>query len=385
MRFVSLFAGVGGLDLGLGRSGHQAIAFGENWAPACAVLGHHFPSVPNLGDVTSVRELPSDTELLSAGFPCQDLSQAGKTAGIRGERSGLVGHVFRLIDRSRPEWVLIENVSFMLHLDGGRAMKFLVESFEERGYRWAYRVVNSLAFLPQRRERVFFLASLSNDPSSVLLIDEVAPEIPRTTLDSHAHGFYWTEGIRGLGWAADAVPTLKNGSSVGIPGPPAILFPDGTVAKPDVRDAERLQGFEAGWTEPAQRVARASWRWSLVGNAVSVPVAAWIGDRLTSPGEFDPARTAALPASGRWPRAARYDGQARKAVVINEFPRWLARPPLHMFLKYPADLLSSRATAGFLARTERSTLRFVDGFKERLKRHLLRMENLDRATRIAAE
>lgn len=385
MRVVSLFTGIGGLDLGLSAEGHETIAFGENWAPACAVLKEHFPSTPNLGDVTSISELPSGVELMCAGFPCQDLSQAGKTAGIEGARSGLVGHVFRLIDRSRPEWVLIENVSFMLHLEAGRAVRVLVEAFEARGYRWAYRVVNSLSFLPQRRERVFFLASLSSDPSSVLLTDEAAPKIPKTKLDTHAHGFYWTEGIRGLGWAPDAIPTLKNGSSVGIPGPPAILFPDGTVAKPNIRDAERLQGFTVDWTKPAETVARSSWRWSLVGNAVSVPVAAWVGRRLGSPGEFDASRCAELPANGRWPRAARFDGLHRRAVVINEFPQWLERPPLHRFLKYRADLLSSRATAGFLARTERSKLRFVDGFKDRLRSHLVRMQGLDRAMQIAAE
>jgi DNA (cytosine-5)-methyltransferase 1 len=341
--------------------------------------------LPNEGDVRQLRSLPSDVELLTAGFPCQDLSQAGKTAGIEGTRSSLVGQVFRLLDDRPVPWVLLENVSFMLHLDGGRAMKRLVAAFEERGYLWSYRVVNSLAFLPQRRERVFFVASRVADPADVLFVDDIEPRLPRTTLDSHAHGFYWTEGVRGLGWAADAVPTIKTGSSVGIPAPPAVLMPEGEVVKPDVRDAERLQGFEVNWTKPAESVGRASWRWSLVGNAVTVPVAHWIGFRFGRPGQYDPERDVGIDRSGGWPRAARFDGTDRIGVVIGSYPTWKQRKPLHRFLKFPADLLSTRATEGFLKRTEVSSLHFVDGFRERIRRHLQRMRNLDRALAMRTE
>jgi DNA (cytosine-5)-methyltransferase 1 len=158
------------------------------------------------------------------------------TAGIDGERSGLVHHVFRVLDKAPVPWVILENVSFMLHLDRGKALRVIVEAFEERGYGWAYRVVNSLAFAPQRRERIFLIATkMDLDAAAVLLIDETAPPKNRTPLDKHAHGFYWTEGTRGLGWAPEAVPTLKVGSSVNIPAPPAILLPDGRIITPDIR------------------------------------------------------------------------------------------------------------------------------------------------------
>lgn len=257
MKVVGLFAGIGGFEIGLARSGHETIMTCENWAPARAVLAERLPDIPNAPDVRDLVDLPADTELICAGFPCQDLSQAGRTAGIEGLRSSLVGEVFRLLDRQRVPWVVLENVSFMLHLDRGRAMELIVHAFEERGYRWAYRVVNSLAFLPQRRERVYFVASLEGDPAEVILGEEVTPRPRATGLDTHAHGFYWTEGIRGLGWAPDAVPTLKNGSTIGIPSPPAILMPDGRVIQPDIRDAERLQGFGENWTEAAGQVGRA--------------------------------------------------------------------------------------------------------------------------------
>ena len=79
----------------------------------------------------------------------------------------MVGEIFRLLDKRAVPWVMLENVSFMLQLHGGRAMKLLVEAFEERGYRWAYRVVNSQSFVPQRRERVLFVATKTEiDPQA---------------------------------------------------------------------------------------------------------------------------------------------------------------------------------------------------------------------------
>ena len=387
LRVAGLFAGIGGLEAGLSASGHHAGLFCEISPTARAVLAARFPGVPCHPDILELRSLPSDTELLVGGFPCQDLSQAGLTAGIGGGRSGLVGRVFDLLDERPVPWVLLENVSFMLQLDRGRALATLVEAFEERGYRWAYRVVNSLAFLPQRRERVLFLATnTADDPADVLFADDAATPTVETRLGAHAHGFYWTEGIRGLGWAADAVPTLKNGSTIGIASPPAILLPDGDVITPDIRDAERLQGFPADWTLPAERVARPSARWSLVGNAVTAPVAEWLGSRLREPGRYETDRDLPLNVERRWPRAARWDGSERHAVHIGAFPVWRDRAPLAEFLQWPGKRLSARATRGFLGRTERGSLRFVPGFRERLRDHLAAMETPDpRALLYAAE
>lgn len=382
MKIAALFAGIGGMELGLRNAGHHAMMTCEIWPPAVEVLAHRFPLVSNHLDVAALKSLPSKTELLTAGFPCQDLSQAGMTAGIDGRRSGLVGHVFRLLDQRRVPVVVLENVSFMLQLDKGSAMNRLTKAFEERGYRWAYRTINSLAFLPQRRERVFFVATSSDlDPSTVLFADDVDPPTRKTSLLTRAHGFYWTEGTRGLGWAPDAVPTLKNGSTIGIPSPPAILMPDGRVIKPDIRDAERLQGFPSDWTVDAPERLR----WSLVGNAVSVPVAAWLGKRLKKPGKYDVERDRPWQRrAGSFPRAARFDGENRHTVDIGAFPTWKKRAPLHEFLRHEGTMLSVRATAGFLSRAEASTLRFAPGFLAAVRAHLDHMRR-EEAKQIVAK
>jgi DNA (cytosine-5)-methyltransferase 1 len=268
---VGLFAGIGGIELGLHRAGHSSVSLCEIEEAARAVLGAHFDGLPLSRDVRRLKNLPR-CDLLVAGFPCQDLSQAGRTAGIRGENSGLVKSVFKLVARAKqpPTWLLLENVPFMLQLDRGEAMRYLTTTLEELGFSWAYRVVDTRAFgLPQRRQRVILLASRSEDPREVLFVgDEEEQDFSDAT--GRACGFYWTEGIRGLGWAVDAVPTLKGGSTIGIPSPPAIRMPDGSIVLPDLRDVERLQGFDPDWTKPAESVSRRKGvRWKLVGNAVA--------------------------------------------------------------------------------------------------------------------
>ncbi len=136
MKVAGLFAGIGGLERGLAAAGHETSLLCEIWEPARAVLAARMPDVPCKTDVRDLKSLPKEVELLVGGFPCQDLSQAGLTAGIGGARSGLVGEVFRLLDKRRVPWVVLENVSFMLQLDKGSGMRTLIEAFEERGYRW---------------------------------------------------------------------------------------------------------------------------------------------------------------------------------------------------------------------------------------------------------
>lgn len=368
---AGLFAGIGGIELGLHRAGHRSALLCENDPGALAVLGARFPGIPLEKDVRLLDSLPAETNLLAAGFPCQDLSQAGMTRGIQGPRSGLIGEVFRLLRRQPVPWLLVENVPFMLQLGRGRALDVIVSELESLGYRWAYRVVNSRAFgLPQRRERVFLLASIQHDPRPILFADDAGAPDDDPNGRGQAFGFYWTEGIRGLGWAVDSVPTLKGGSTVGIPSPPAILFPSGEIVTPDLRDAERMQGFSADWTRPAEQVTRRSFRWKLVGNAVTVHVSAWIGRRLATPGRYDGTWDSQLPKGSPWPRAAWNVGHGRHTADVSAWPMRRALKPLREFLRFPTQPLSLKAAEGFRSRTKTSSLRFRPGFLEAIDAHI---------------
>lgn len=376
MTAAGLFAGVGGLELGLSRAGHRTRLLCENEPGACAVLRNRFPRIPLHEDIRDLDSLSKNIDIIVAGFPCQDLSQAGATAGINGSRSGLVDQVFRLLETHDVPWVLLENVPFMLQLRKGEALEHIVTALERFGYDWAYRVIDSRSMgLPQRRERVFLLATRVGDPRDVLLVDDAGQpdELPVEEWRRAACGFYWTEGVRGLGWAFDAVPTLKAGSTVGIPSPPAIVLPSGRIVKPDIRDAERMQGFEAGWTKPSEDVVRASHRWRLVGNAVTVDVAEWIGEKLRRLGRYDDSSDVPLIRKGSWPRSAWGIGGERFVSSASRWPVLRRRTPLADFLQYEPAPLSVRATEGFYSRTQKSRLRFPPGFLEIVQDHLRAM------------
>ncbi len=392
LNVVSLFSGVGGFELGLQAAGHETLQFWELMPEAQACLRKHFraSTVEVDGDITRTgfsTALPSRFDVLTAGFPCQDLSQAGRTEGISGARSGLILHVLDVLEQrplnARPSWLLLENVAFMRHIGGGHAMKIVLGRLTQLGYRWAYRQVDSNAFgLPQRRKRIYFAACqpAAGDPRSVLFADDSArPDrvMAPGWIDGTACGFYWTEGNRGLGWGYDLVPAFKVGSSLQLPSPPAILHPAESIVTPTISDAEALQGFERGWTAPAEGVHRdrqGRWRWHLVGNAVSVPVSTWLGHRISSRRKplahlLETARP--LPADSKWPAAA-YRMGADEDVMSVEASDWpatsatleelgLRRQTLAGLLGDLPDgkrrpRLSYRATKGFRVRFERSSL-----------------------------
>ncbi len=374
MQVAGLFAGIGGFESGLAAAGHKTILLCDNDPHATTVLERRFPDVATYADISNLSSLPADTDVVAAGFPCQNLSMAGDKAGLDGLKSSIVDHLFRLLLQDPVPWVLIENVYFMLHLARGAAMERLLSPLEHLGYRWAYRVIDSRAFgLPQRRRRVFIVATTTGDPREVLLSDN-APTPNRDPLFmTRPIAFYWTEGKSGHGLTADATPPLKAGSSLGIPCPPAVLLPNGRVVTPTIEAAERLQGFRPKWSSPLRgRAARHRWR--LVGNAVSVPISQWIGHRLNEPNHYDPANDSPWDPQSRWPLAAWNIGDGRFSANLTEYPIRKRRGRLSAFNTDQWPNLSARALSGFISRARNSSLSYPPGFLEALEAALLANE-----------
>lgn len=372
---AGLFAGIGGIEAGLHRSGHTTELLCEIEPAAVAVLETNFPDVAIHHDVSMLRSLPT-VDVVTAGFPCQDISLAGTRSGLEGARSGLVSEVFRLVERGRPEFLLLENVQHLLRLSSGANMHIILNELERLKYRWAYRIVDTRGFgLPQRRHRVIILASRGDvDPGAVLFNAHVLPDFDDTIgplEEGHTYGFYWTEGKRGVGWARDAVPTIKGGSGLGIPSPPAIFDPaTGTAGTPTICDAERLQGFEPGWTDATLNDAalKAGQRWKMVGNAVSVPLADWLGRELASPASaFDSTLVSPLDSKRAWPTAAYGNLTKRSAVAVSTHVEVAAHEAITDFLHDPLKPLSKRALMGYMHRARTGTKKFPDGFIEALE------------------
>jgi DNA (cytosine-5)-methyltransferase 1 len=368
MTVTGLFAGIGGFELALYQSGLDAELMVELDSSATAVLAAQFPDVELRSDVLALNDLPESTSILTAGFPCQNLSMAGDKSGIGGTKSGVVRKMFELIGRSTVPLVLIENVYFMLQLDSGKGMESLVDQFEQLKYRWAYRVLDTNGFgLPQRRRRVYFVAARDSDPRTVLFADEAdRPASSQPSLSSPL-GFYWTEGKTGVGITVDGIPPLKVGSSLGIPSAPAVLFPDGEVLMPSLRACERLQGFPAGWTDAARNGEKKDPRWRLVGNAVSVPVAQWVADRIRTPGVVRDFALIEEQDWKSWPDAAWNVGGKRVGVVASDKPIQIATPSISDFRDETWTRLSDRALNGFISRADEGNLKMPAGFINALR------------------
>jgi DNA (cytosine-5)-methyltransferase 1 len=171
MKAVSLFAGVGGFDLALERAGVTVVASCEIDKYAQKVLAQHFPNSTIINDVKDVtgdqlKQLGFDGSdgIIVGGFPCQDLSVAGKRAGLAGSRSGLFWEICRILDETKAKWFVLENVPGLLSSNDGRDMGTVIQALVERGYGVSYRILDAQYFgVAQRRRRVFIVGCLGDD------------------------------------------------------------------------------------------------------------------------------------------------------------------------------------------------------------------------------
>jgi len=162
--YLSVCSGIEAATVAAHRVGWEPWAFAEVDAFPSAVLKHHYPNVPNLGDMTKFQEWPDAAiDLLVGGTPCQSFSVAGLRAGLADPRGNLALVYLALADRYRPRWVVWENVPGVLSSAGGRDFGAFLGGLGELGYGFAYRVLDAQYFgLAQRRKRVFVVGHLGD-------------------------------------------------------------------------------------------------------------------------------------------------------------------------------------------------------------------------------
>lgn len=233
LTFISLFAGIGGMDLGLERAGLCCVAQVEIDDYATKVLQKHWPDVIRRRDVRDVgaHNLPH-ADLICGGFPCQDISYAGRGAGLAGARSGLWYEFARIVGEIRPRYVLVENVAALLT----RGLPDVLGTLASFGYDAEWHCLPAATVgAPHLRERIFILAH-----HRVQRIQRIiAQPIPQFA------AFSWRENVRrveDLRGRSDIPQPLFRGSSDGIP-----------------HWVDRLRGL---------------------GNAVVPPVAQYIGEQI---------------------------------------------------------------------------------------------------------
>jgi DNA (cytosine-5)-methyltransferase 1 len=174
MRYLSVCAGIEAATVAWHDLGWQAAAFSEIEPFPSAVLKHHYPDVPNVGDMTKFKEWDIGTiNLLVGGTPCQSFSVAGLRKGLDDPRGNLMLTYLAIAAKHRPRWLVWENVPGVLSSNGGKDFATFLGALGELGYGFAYRVLDAQYFgVAQRRRRVFVVGCLGDWRSAAAVLFE---------------------------------------------------------------------------------------------------------------------------------------------------------------------------------------------------------------------
>ena len=175
MKYLSVCSGVEAATVAWHEMGWSPVAFSEIEPFPSAVLAHHYPNVPNLGDMTKFNEwkLNESIDILVGGTPCQSFSVAGLRKGLEDPRGNLMLTYCAILDKFKPKWCVWENVPGVLSSNGGRDFGAFLGALAELGYGFAYRVLDAQHFgVPQRRRRVFVVGCLGDAVSASKVLFE---------------------------------------------------------------------------------------------------------------------------------------------------------------------------------------------------------------------
>ena len=316
MKYISLFAGIGGFDLALDRLGYECVWANEWNKYAGQIYKKQFGELDQR-DITTVKtsEIP-DHDLLVGGFPCQAFSIAGKRRGFDDTRGTLFFEIARILKDKQPKYFILENVKGLLSHNKGDTFRTIIVKLTELGYDLQWQVLNSKNFgVPQNRERVFIVGHLRGQPRpKVFPIGTSnganAQGVKRKRITSSRTRNFGSSGQ--LHQPDEQCSTLTQSMGTGGNNVPCMVIPTINPDREDIRqsrrfkedgdpsytlvskfvngvcdgvkirrltptECERLQGFPDGWTEGISDTQR----YKCLGNAVTVNVVYEIARRLS--------------------------------------------------------------------------------------------------------
>lgn len=291
---IELFSGIAGFELGLRQAGFKfkKTYWSEINKYASAIYRKHYEKAEELGAVENIRtNRIKGKGIVTFGFPCQDISVAGKRGGLQASRSGLFFKAMQIIDRLRPEYFIFENVKGLFSINEGRDFITILQTVTDCGYDGQWQLVNTRWVLPQNRERIYFIGHIRGqsrpkvfpitESSRIYNAKEKSKkgihQLDGVAIFSRPHGFN-KGGVKDL-------PCLRSCNSFDKN---ELLIENSKIRKLTLIECERLQGFPDDWTkfgidEKRNEIEISnSQRYKCLGNAVSVPIVKMIGERIKS-------------------------------------------------------------------------------------------------------
>ena len=269
----SLFAGIGGFDIGFEQAGFKVKWQVEINPVLRAVLADRFPRSAQYADVCSCGSHNLEAvDCITAGFPCQDLSSMGSLSerrGLQGERSGLFWEAIRIFREVQPRWVVLENVTGLLYCNDGRDMQTVIEALAGCGYLGFWRVLNAQYFgVPQNRRRVFLVAGLGRYPTFEFLADAGSVEALPISAEK-------IEVLRHeAAFAGNTLTARNNSTRIGLGCEVLVAEENGWRQMADRQRGIEVHGLPTGLDDANVLATYAA------GNAVVPAVARWIAEKV---------------------------------------------------------------------------------------------------------
>ena len=306
MKFLSVCSGIEAASVAWHDLGFECVGVSEIEKFPSEVLKYHYPSVPNLGDMTNFKEWNDDLapDLLVGGTPCQSFSVAGLRKGMDDPRGNLALTYVAIAEKYKPRWFIWENVPGVLSSNSGKDFASFLTAMAEIGYGIAYRVLDAQFFgVPQRRRRVFVVGYLGDwRPATAVLFEptsvfghtpkgrkkgkETAASTetsPRTNGEVLVNTQFWNGSQ-----TAESLTATSNDQRMPDKGRMQMvveLNKQMRIRRLTPTECERLQGFPDGWTQipygkKSKEQCPDGHRYKALGNSMAVPVMRWIGRRI---------------------------------------------------------------------------------------------------------